>query len=154
MRLLPFACALATACALLIAPAHADPAPNEMVTARDEIDATLAQMKSVSRKVRESLRDARKRGTQAQITCLDEALSRADVALRSARTSGDDALAAYARADLEDARAARRRVAELKEHQRIAARDGSACTVQKPVVIATTGTTVRVVIDPNIARVP
>jgi hypothetical protein len=151
MRLLPFAAAFTLVFVTLAA--HADP-PNEMTTARDEIDATLAQMKVVSRRVRDELRDARKHGSSTQVTCLDEALSRADVALRSARTAGDDALAAYARGDLDDARAARHRVAELREHQRIAARDGAACTPRKPVIVAMQGTTVRVVVDPKIAPAP
>ncbi len=155
MRLLPFLSVATLVVLGALGSAHAEPQPSELSAARAEIDATLAQMKSVSRRVRDSLRDARKRGSAREVTCLDEALSRADVAFRSARSTADDSLAAYARGDLDDARALRRRVAELREHQRIAAKDGAACLPPpKPKIVATPGTTVRVVIDPNIARIP
>lgn len=121
----------------------------EAAGARAEIDSTLAVMHGVSHHVRDQLRLTRKRGTATQITCVDEALSRSDVAVRRAKDAGDDALAAYARGDVENARALRRRVDELRDVQRSAARDGAACTPSPPRA-ARSVTTVKVVIDSTI----
>jgi hypothetical protein len=128
--------------------------PAEMAAARADVDGALRAMRATSLRVREMLRDARKRGTKQQIACLDEALSRSDVALRHARASGDGALAAYARGDLDEARVQLARVAEWREAQRLAARDGAACAPGAKVVeAARTATTVRVSVDPRIPRV-
>ena len=60
-------------------------APRELREARSDIDATMVQMRATSLRVRDQLRATRKRGTKAQITCVDQALSRSDVAWRRAR---------------------------------------------------------------------
>jgi hypothetical protein len=114
------------------------------------MEGTVARMTSASRHVREMLRDARKRGTKRQIACLDEALSRADVASRTAREQMSESLASYARSDLAAARSARARVAELDEAQRLAVRDGGACVPKPATETIVPGTFVRVTIDPNI----
>jgi hypothetical protein len=123
----------------------------EVAAARAEIESTLAQMRLTSRHVRDQLRLTRKRGTARQVVCVDEALSRSDVAVRRARDAGDAALAAYSRGEPEDARALLRRVAEIRDAQRVAARDGAACTPGP--VVAKNGTTVKVEVDPKIPRV-
>jgi len=149
--------ALAIASVLMISSARsarADevvPAPTEEVAqARAQIDATVDQMRAIAVRVRDELRTARKRGTRAQIACANQSLSRADVAVRRARETGDEALALYAKGEVERARAARRRLAELREAQRLAAAESTSCA--PPVVVATSGvTTVQMQVD---AQVP
>jgi len=142
-------------------PASADlPAASEVVPAgevaqaRSEIEATLLQMKAVSLRVRDELRVTRKRGTTRQIVCVDQALSRADVATRRVRETGDDLLAAYGRGELEVARAARRRLLELRESQRIAAREGASCSAAGAPAARLSPTTVKVDVDPRIPQTP
>lgn len=126
----------------------------EIGEARAQIDATLAQMRAISLRVREQLRTTRRRGTKHQITCVDEALSRSDVALRRARETGGEELAAYARSDTDAAHAAHRRLGEIHEAQRVAASEGSSCA-PGPVQLTTNGvTTVRLDIDPRVASAP
>ena len=125
----------------------------EVTEARAQIDATVAQMRATSLRVRDDLRIARRRGTRQQIACVDEALSRADVAVRRGRELGDEVLTAYARGDADGARAARRRLVELREAQRLAAADGSACA-PRPTLVATSGVTVKLDVDPKIAPAP
>jgi hypothetical protein len=139
------------------APQAAEPSPSspppsgeEVAGARREIGATIEQMTATSRRVRDMLRDARRRGTRQQKTCLDETMSRSDVALRNARELGAEALAAYGRGDTDVARDTRRRVAEWREAQRVAVRDGTACAPAAP-KLGTQATTVKVIIDPGIA---
>jgi hypothetical protein len=127
--------------------------PVEVAQARSEIDSTLAQMKAVSLRVREDLRVTRKRGTKVQIACVDEALSRADVATRRARETGDVTLAAYARGEVDVARAARHRLGEIRHSQSLAARDGASCSASGRAVVASS-TTVKMDVDPRIPRVP
>lgn len=129
--------------------------PDEARAARAHVDASLAQMRATSLRVREQLRAARKRGTAHQIACVDEALSRSDVALRRAREHGDEAMAAYGRGDVDAARAALRRVAEVKESQRSAAATGTSCApgaVVRPMPNGTTTVTLQV--SPTIAPAP
>lgn len=99
----------------------------EALDARREIQVTLAQMRTAAVRVRDDLRATRRRGTRAQIRCVDEALSRADVALRHARELADDITSAYDADNLEQARGARRRLAELQEAQRQAAMLAATC---------------------------
>ena len=129
--------------------------PAEVAHARSEIEGTLVQMKSTALRVREDLRYTRRRGTKVQIACVDEALSRADVASRRARLAGDEALVAYGRGEVEQARAALRRLVEIRESQRLAARDGAQCTAAaaRLAAPAQAATTVRVDVDPAIPQV-
>ena len=122
----------------------------EVRDARADIGATLGQMRMTSLRVRDQLRTARKRGTRAQISCVDEALSRSDVALRRAREASDAALGAYGRGDLDTARPARRRLMEAYFAQTLAAKDGASCA-PSPVQVAAGTTTVKLEIDPRIA---
>jgi hypothetical protein len=135
-------------------PASVAPAAQaEVVEARAQIEATVAQMRATTLRVRDQLRTTRTRGTKQQITCVDEALSRSDVALRRARETGDEALAAYMRGDVPTARSARARLVEIKEAQRLAATEGAACTPRPTAVaLAQPGvTTVKLEVD---ARLP
>lgn len=128
----------------------------EVSEARAQIETTLAEMRVTSVRVRDQLRLTRKRGTKQQVTCVDEALSRADVALRHARGLGDEILAAYGRGDGVAARAARGRLAELRELPRFASRQATKCApgASSPVnLVLTNTTTVKVDVDPRIPRV-
>ena len=128
--------------------------PAEVAQARSEIEAALVQMRAVSLRVRDDLRVTRKRGTKVQIACVDQALSRADVATRRARETGDETLAAYSRGDVEVARSARRRLGEIRESQRSAARDGASCSAAASPGSRLVPTTVKVDVDPRIAPAP
>lgn len=131
------------------------PAPlEEVAEARRQIEATLAQMRAVSRRVRAELRVTRRRGTTRQITCVDEALSRSNAALRRGRDLGVAIRAAYGREDLEAARGGRRRLVELSAYQRQAATSGAACSPQRDGHVVTDATTVELWVDPRIVRVP
>lgn len=117
------------------------------------VDAAIARMRETSRSVRDLLRSARKRGTKQQVACVDEALSRVDVATRAAREQAIEARAAEQRGDAEGAQAARKQVARLAEVARLAATEGRKCMpppAPPPKVLL--GTVVRVVIDPSIPR--
>lgn len=137
-------------------PSAGDNAPaGEVAEARRELEGTLQQMRAVAVGVRDDLRVTRKFGTKMQIACVDQALSRADVATRRARETGDEALAAYGRGDVDLARAARRRLAEIRETQRVAARDGATCSARRTSVApSSAGTTVRMAVDPRVDRAP
>lgn len=119
--------------------------------AADEMDTTLAQMAKTSKSVRELLRTVRKRGTERQIKCVDESLSRVDVASREARTKVNDARAAQARGDDPALRDAKRRIAELTIAVRLASRDANMCMPPPPppprVLL---GTVVKMTVDPSI----
>jgi hypothetical protein len=119
------------------------------------IELTLSQMRVRSLHVRDELRLTRKRGTKVQVTCVDEALSRSDVALRRARELGDEILAALTRSDGDAARAARGRLVELVESQRVAGADAYRCTprpLSQAQLALGNATTVKVDIDPRIPR--
>jgi hypothetical protein len=132
------------------------PAASELRDVRLRIELTLSQMRARSLHVRDELRLTRKRGTKAQVTCVDEALSRSDVALRRARELGDEILAALTRGDGDAARAARGRLVELDGSQRVAGADAYRCT-PKPLspsqLTLGNATTVKVDIDPRIPRI-
>ncbi|HSO35550.1 MAG TPA: hypothetical protein VLT33_23640 [Labilithrix sp.] len=137
------------------APAEVEAAPPlEVLQARQQIEVTLVQMRAVSLRVRDDLRLARRRGAKVQIACVDQALSRADVATRRARDTGDEALADYARGDLERARAARQRLNEIREAQRLAAKEGAACAAALPPIAQSSRTTVKLEVDPGIPAPP
>jgi len=157
------AIALATSSgAVVLAPvvARADEptATNDPRAARASLNAIYAEMRMTSVRVREQLRVVRRRGTRSQVLCVDEALSRADVALRRARTLGDELLEAYGRGDLASVRSARGQLEELRSLTRFAGAQATKCT---PVgastsainLLRTNTVTVKVDVDPNIARV-
>ena len=77
-------------------------------------------------------------------------MSRSDVALRRARELGDEILTAYARGDVEAGRATLRRLMELENAQRAASASASSCS-PATMVVATSGTTVKLEVSPTIA---
>lgn len=119
--------------------------------AADDYDVTLTRMTKTSKSVRELLRKARKNGTEQQVRCVDESLSRVDVATREARAKVGELRAAQARGDAASARDAQRRIAELDAAVRIASRDANKCLPPPPpppkVLL---GTVVKVTVDPTI----
>lgn len=119
--------------------------------AADDFDVTLTRMAKTSRSVRDLLRKTRKSGTEPQIRCVDESLSRVDVASREARTKVSEARAAAARGDDLASRNAKRRIAELDIAVRLASRDANKCLPPPPpppkVLL---GTVVKVTVDPAI----
>lgn len=127
------------------------PPVEEVKAARAEIESVLGEMRATSRRVRDQLRATRLRGTRQQVTCVDEALSRTDVAVRTAKENADAALRAYADNDVDTARDALRKMKEWRQAQRIAARDGSSCSVGA--IVVKSGTTVTMSVDPSIPRV-
>lgn len=143
-------CAVFALVSLFSFSAAADEVPSEAERARSEIEGTIAGMRGRAQWVRGLLRDARRRGTSAQIACLDEALSRADVAVRRARENGDASIAAYADGHVDVAREQRRHVVEHHQAQVAAARDALACA--PPRSVASNATTVKVDVDPKIPK--
>jgi len=129
-------------------------AAEEIVQARGEIGVTLDRMGGRAHRVRDMLRTARRHSPAAVITCLDESLSRSDVALRNARALGSQSIDAYARGDLEEARSSRHRMVEQEIAQLAAERAAWSC---KPLAVGQkpkpepSKTTVRVEVDPHIA---
>ena len=123
--------------------------------AADDFDITLARMTKTSRSVRDLLRKTRKSGSEQQIKCVDESLSRVDVATREARTKVGEARAADARGDALASRDAKRRIVELDIAVRLASRDASKCMPPPPpppkVLL---GTVVKVTVDPIIPPDP
>jgi hypothetical protein len=128
---LPLSRAFLVGCALSVVAAVAradDVRPNdEWKQARTEMTATLSRMALASHRVQDLLRAARKDGANRDVTCLDEALSRAHAARRNAVDETASALAAYEVGDVSRARASRGRIAELEAAQRLAVQNGLAC---------------------------
>lgn len=119
-----------------------------------DVDAAVARMRETSRSVRDLLRKARKRGTKQQIACVDEALSRVDVATRAAREQAAELRAAEQRGDAGGANAARAQIARLGEAVRLASAEGRKCMpppAPPPKVLL--GTVVKVEIDSSIPPV-
>lgn len=119
--------------------------------AADDYDVTLTRMAKTSKSVRELLRKTRKSGTEAQVRCVDESLSRVDVAAREARTKVGELRAAQARGDGPAVRDAQRRITELDIAVRLASRDANKCLpppAPPPKVLL--GTVVKVTVDPTI----
>jgi hypothetical protein len=139
--------ALVTAITAAPDPARAEGAPSE-------VDRTIGRMRETSRSVRELLRTARKRGTKQQVACVDEALSRVDVAARAAREQALELRAAEQRADGDGAHAARQQIARLAEAVRLASAGARKCMpppAPPPKVLL--GTVVKVSVDPSIPPV-
>ena len=94
--------------------------------------------------VRSLLRRARAGGTRDEIACVDEGLSRSDVALRRARTEAAAAQEAYAQGNVVEARKANDRVLRARDDAKRAASAADACFAPPA---RTTPTQVRVVVD-------
>ena len=121
--------------------------PNDAVAAEARAAKNLAAqaiatLETTSAQVRALLRRARARGIRDEIACVDEGLSRADVAMRNAREDATAAQNAYAQGNVADARRANDRVTRARDNARIAASAASACIQPQA---RTSGTQVRVV---------
>jgi hypothetical protein len=114
-----------------------------------QADALVVAMDASSEHVRHLLRKARAQKWAHGVGCLDEALSRVDVALRAAREEARAAREAAHEGDAVLARGHLTRVARLREMARAAASGGQMCAAG-PELQAFEGTSVRVTVDPRI----
>ncbi len=129
------------------------PAPEEGAEARaaaTQADALVVAMDASSEHVRRLLRRARTQKLTRAVGCLDEALSRVDVALRVAREEARGARDAAREGDAVLARAHLARVARLREMARAGASGGEMCAAG-PELQPFEGTSVRVIVDPRVA---
>lgn len=117
----------------------------EAARAKRTMRARHASMESNAKEVRQLLRVSRRRGSRAQIACVDESLSRVDVALRNAREAERGAQAAWDKGDRATARTLTRRVEELAHASMLARGTARGCAPH--VVVATEGTKVTVTVD-------
>jgi hypothetical protein len=120
----------------------------EVRSARADGEALLTSMYANARVAREVLELARSRKRIAEIRCSDEALSRADVALRRGREDADDIRAAFASGDAKAATAALHRLQARATASHDAATTASQCIVQ-PGVRGTDRTQVIVRVTPS-----
>jgi hypothetical protein len=134
--------ALVLAAVSLGSPAQAD-APDPSVQART----ALAIMQGDAASVRQLLLEARlRRAPPPQVLCVDSALTRADVALRTSRDLYADMRAAIALGARERAGTVLLSIFAYRESARSAARDASACV--SPIVRPPSETTsVHVVVE-------
>ena len=117
---------------------------NEARAAKSAAFEAIAAIDRAAGHVRILLRRARSGGTRDEIACVDEGLSRSDVALRRARIEAAAAQEAYAQGNVQDARKANERVRRAREDARYASAAADACFGPPP---RTTATQVRVVVD-------
>ncbi len=129
--------------------AHAEPDARAIAA---HVDALVVAMDASSEHVRRLLRKARVQKWPRGVACLDEALSRVDVALRVAREEARGAREAAHGGDVDRARAHLSRVTRLREMARAGAAGGEMCAAG-PEFQAFEGTTVRVIVDASIAPV-
>jgi hypothetical protein len=131
--------------------ARAEPAQDARAAA-SQAEALVVAMDASSEHMRHLLRSARLQKWSRGIGCLDEALSRVDVALRAARDEARGARDAAREGEAELARAHLARVVRLREMARAAAAGGQMCAAG-PELQPFEGTSVRVIVDPRIAPV-
>jgi hypothetical protein len=151
MRAIPALFTLVTAlciCAASTGSASADDdrgRDDEAARAKRTMRERHASMQSHAKEVRDLLRVSRRRGSRAQIACVDESLSRVDVALRNATVAQRGAEAAWDKGDRGTGRALGRRVDELARASQLARATARGCAPH--VVLATEGTKVTVTVD-------
>ncbi len=128
------------------------PAVDPTVRAASEAHALVASMQQNARIARDALELARVRKRPGEIRCADEALSRADVALRRAREDTAELGAAGFTHDANGVRAALDRVrlrADASHEAAVLAMTCSSPSIQRP----DERTRVIVRIDPGVARI-
>lgn len=135
--------------ALLPGAAAADPSASVSVRA----DRQVAAMDATSEQVRQLLRKARAQKSTRGVACLDEALTRVDVALRTGREEARLTREALRAGDARMADVHFARVMRLHEMSRSAASIGRACAAGPEALPVVEGTTVRVVVDENIVPI-
>jgi hypothetical protein len=151
MRFSLFAFAVATG--LAVRTASADPPPPDARATVAWADGLVHAIGGTSEQVRHMLRQAREKKAPRRVACLDEALSRVDAALRLSREASRAAHDAAERDDVAAVRAYVATITRLREASRAAASAGGACAAGPDFEPLAPGTTVRVIIDPNVARV-
>jgi hypothetical protein len=119
---------------------------NEVRAAKATADQAIASMDSTAWRVRRLLRKARANGVRAEIACVDDGLSRADVALRVARDEWRNALDAFTRGDMDGARRSMLRLERAREGSRAAATSADGCFVDQA-ASSVTGTQVRLILE-------
>lgn len=156
------ACGLALV--LAVAPARAEataPAPARApisASASDPIrhraEGILRAMHSNADEVRKVLSEARRKNDRAAVRCADEALSRANTALRLGRERADLARAASAADDREEAARQLQLLGDLYVEQARVLRGARACASGEPPSASSDAPSyVRVVVDPALPRV-
>jgi hypothetical protein len=142
--------AFALAIGLATREAGADPPPEDAAAAAARADEIVRAIATTSGEVRRHLRTARAEGAAKRVACFDRALSRVDAAFRAARDEKAAIHAAAQEGDDDEARARLSRVVHLRASARDAASAGAACAAPEAV---SERTTVRVIVDPDVARV-
>lgn len=146
---------LAAVAALLAASRMADAHPaetqgaNEAVRAADEARALVARMQTNADHALEARRKARAMRVPEALACTNEALSRADVALRRAREDLSRLSAAWSDGDVGSARAALLTIRSRATASQEAAARASWC-VQPEVRVSGEKTRVTMQVDPSI----
>ena len=130
----------------------APPAPPSASSSAAQAEALVGAMDASSEHLRHLLGKARTRKWTRGVGCLDEALSRVDVALRAGREEARGAREDARAGDGEGARLHLVRVVRLREMARAAASGGQMCAAG-PEFQAFEGTSVRVIVDPGIAPI-
>jgi hypothetical protein len=107
--------------------ADASVAPAEVSDARAQSDAAIATMESLSNRLRLVLQRTRGRERSSVVACVDEALTRVNVALRRGRDAVRRQNDAWDRGDAEAARAALRELLAYVYNARAAASNVDYC---------------------------
>lgn len=157
------ACGLAFVLAFVLAPAGARadataPAPARVAAAPDPVkhraDGILRAMHSNADEVRKVLSEARRKNDRAGVRCADEALSRANTALRLGRERAELARAASAADDRDESTRQLQLLGDLYVEQARVLRGARACAAGEVASASADGPSkVRVVVDPGLPRV-
>ena len=128
----------------------------EAARARAVARDTLAAMETASAHARLVLRRARASHDARVVACADEALTRADVAVRIGKDHAERASAAWSQGDRDRARFETARLVVRGDLARAAARDADACVAGVPAPVAAFApndvTIVHLVVDPTLPR--
>jgi hypothetical protein len=128
-----------------------DPAADAAVRATTEGRALVATMQHNAHMALEAFEDARARGRRDEVRCADEALSRADVALRRSHDDLNILDAAVAMRDAQMALPALARIRQRAVASHEAEMTAKACSATEVVAVGDR-TTVTLYVDPAIAR--
>jgi hypothetical protein len=137
------------------APARAESPPASAASAASpasQAEALVVAMDASSEHLRHLLGKARTHHWTRGVGCLDEALSRVDVALRAGREEARASREAVHAGDTDGARIHLVRLQRLREMARAAASFGQMCAAG-PELQPFEGTSVRVIVDPQIAPI-
>jgi hypothetical protein len=117
---------------------------SEARAARAQASASIWMMEGASRRARVILQTARKAGSEREVACANEALSRVDMALRVGRERAHQIFEDWSRGDVFAARVDLARLSVVTEAARSAGAGAEQCIdAPRPAE----GTTVRLIID-------